>query len=70
MKSPIGSTGGISPLTETMSPLAIVALVLVVGGAAYLWRTGYLRSRAALIVLVAIVGVLIYLGFFAMQPPT
>jgi hypothetical protein len=29
-----------------------------------------LRSRAALNVLVAIVGVLIYIGFFAMQPPT
>jgi hypothetical protein len=52
-----------------MSPLAIVALVLVLGAAIYLWRMRYLRSRAALIVLVAIIGALVYLGFFAMQPP-
>ena len=69
MKQPFGSSGG-SSLNATMSPLAIVALVLVLGAAAYLWRMGYMRSRAALIVLVAIIAVLIYLGFFAMQPPT
>jgi hypothetical protein len=31
---------------------------------------GYVRSRAALIVIAAIVVVLVYLGFFAMRPPT
>jgi ABC-type siderophore export system fused ATPase/permease subunit len=67
MKSPVG---GSSSLSATASPLAIVALVVILGSAAYLWRSGYIRSRAALIVLAAIVGVLIYLGFFAMQPPT
>jgi len=67
MKSPIG---GASSWSATASPLAIVALVLILGAAVYLWRLRYLRSRAALIVLAAIVGALIYLGFFAMQPPT
>lgn len=62
--------GGASQWDATVSPLAIVALVLIIGGGAYLWSAGYLRSRAALIVLAAIVGLLIYLGFFAMQPPT
>jgi hypothetical protein len=67
-----GSGGGGAPssLSATVSPLAIVGLVLILGAAAYLWRMGYIRSRAALIVLAAIVGLLIYLGFFAMQPPT
>jgi hypothetical protein len=53
-----------------MSPLAIVVLVIVLGAAGYLWYSGYMRSRAALIMLAGIVGVLVYLGFFAMQPPT
>jgi hypothetical protein len=67
-----GSVGGgaSSALTETASPLAIVALVVVLGASFYLWRSGYLRSRAALIVLAVIVAGLIYLGFFALQPPT
>jgi hypothetical protein len=59
-----------SPWAATLSPFAIVALVMILGASAYLWRIGYLRSRAALIVLLAIVGVLVYLGFFAMQPPS
>ena len=53
-----------------MSPLAIVALVIVIGASAYLWYKGYMRSRAALITLAVVVGVLIYVGFFALQPPT
>lgn len=65
-----GQIGGSSAFAESASPLAIVALVLILGAAFYLWRLGYVRSRAALIVLLAIAGVLIYLGFFAMQPPT
>jgi ABC-type transport system involved in cytochrome c biogenesis permease subunit len=66
---PSGATGA-SPWTATLSPLAIVALVIVLGAAAYLWYQGYMRSRAALIVVAAIVGVLVYAGFFAMRPPT
>lgn len=70
MKGQIAGASGPSPWTATLSPLAIVALVLIVGAAAYLWRMGYVRSRAALITLAAIIGALVYLGFFAMQPPT
>ena len=66
---PSGATG-VSPWTATLSPLAIVALVIILGAAAYLWYQGYMRSRAALIVLAAIVAVLVYAGFFAMRPPT
>ena len=66
---PSGATGT-SPWTATLSPLAIVALVIILGAAAYLWYQGYMRSRAALIVLAAIVAVLVYAGFFAMRPPT
>lgn len=68
MKGQVG--GAPSQLSATMSPLAIVALVLVLGASIYLWRMRYLRSRAAMIVIAAICAVLIYLGFFAMQPPT
>lgn len=56
--------------STTLSPLAIVALVILIGASAYLWHRGYLRSRAALITLVAIAAVLVYAGFFALQPPT
>jgi Kef-type K+ transport system membrane component KefB len=65
-----GGGGGASPWTATLSPLAIVALVLILGASFYLWRMRYLRSRAALITLAVIVAGLIYLGFFAMLPPT
>jgi ABC-type siderophore export system fused ATPase/permease subunit len=67
---PASNATGPSQWTATLSPLAIVALVIIIGAAAYLWYMGYMRSRAALITLVGIVAVLIYLGFFAMQPPT
>lgn len=66
---PSGATGP-SQWTATLSPLAIVALVIVLGASAYLWYMGYMRSRAALIVVAGIVLVLVYLGFFAMRPPT
>jgi hypothetical protein len=67
--------GGFPGRTEshwsaTLSPLAIVALVILIGASAYLWYRGYLRSRAAMITLLAIAAVLIYAGFFALQPPT
>jgi hypothetical protein len=70
MKAPPSGATGPSQWTATLSPLAIVILVIVLGAAGYLWYSGYLRSRAALITLAGIVGVLIYLGFFAMMPPT
>ena len=65
-----GGASGSSSLSQSLSPLAIVLLVLVVGASIYLWRKHYLQSRAALVTIAAIVVVLIYLGFFAMRPPT
>lgn len=70
MRAPPAGASGPSQWSSTMSPLAIVVLVIVLGAAGYLWYSGYMRSRAALIMLAGIVGVLVYLGFFAMQPPT
>jgi phosphate starvation-inducible membrane PsiE len=69
--SPVGGgASGSSSLSQSLSPLAIVLLVLVIGASIYLWRKHYLQSRAALVTIAAIVVVLIYLGFFAMRPPT
>ena len=68
--APLGGGNGSSTFAQTLSPLAIVLLVLVVGASIYLWRQHYLRSRAALVTIAAVVVVLIYLGFFAMRPPT
>lgn len=65
-----GGANGLTSWSQTMSPLAIVMLVLVLGASFYLWRQGYLRSRAGLITIVAVVIILIYLGFFANRPPT
>ena len=73
MKIPVPLGGGASSsstFAQTLSPLAIVLLVLVVGASIYLWHQHYLRSRAALVTIGAIVVVLIYLGFFAMPTPT
>lgn len=47
-----------------MQPLSIVLIVVIIGAAYYMWRQRMLRSRAALIVLAAILGVLVYFGFF------
>jgi hypothetical protein len=60
--SPVGSTSGVATLGQ---PLAIVLTVMILGASAYMWRQGYLRSRAALITLVGVVGILVYFGFFA-----
>jgi hypothetical protein len=60
----VGSTSSVSTLGQ---PLAIVLMVLILGSSAYMWRQGYLRSRAALITLVGVVGILIYFGFFARE---
>lgn len=66
-----GPSGGLSSQwSGTLPPLAIVLLVILAGASIYLWRGHYLRSRAALIVIVAIAAVLVYVGFFALQPPT
>ncbi|HEX5239023.1 MAG TPA: hypothetical protein VFW39_11255 [Sphingomicrobium sp.] len=65
-----GGASGSSTFAQTISPLAIVLLVLVIGASIYLWRKHYLQSRAALITIAAVAVVLIYLGFFAMRPPT
>ena len=51
-------------------PLAIVAAVMILGASIYLWRGRYIRSRAAFITIAAIIGVLLYFGLFASQPPT
>ncbi|MES2137569.1 MAG: hypothetical protein V4502_10995 [Pseudomonadota bacterium] len=48
-----------------MQPLSIVLIVVIIGAAYYMWRQRMLRSRAALIVLAAVLGVLVYLGFFS-----
>jgi hypothetical protein len=56
--------GGWSP---TIQPLAIVLFVLLLGACVYLWWAGYLRSRAAMIVLAGAILALGYLGFFT-QP--
>lgn len=45
------------PLSQST---AVVLLVMVVGISLYLWRMRYLRSRAGLIVVVMIIGVLAY----------
>lgn len=48
---------------QTLQPLSIVLIVMIVGGSYYLWRRRILRSRAAFITLGAILLVLVYLGF-------
>jgi hypothetical protein len=65
-----GGANGSSTFAQTISPLAIVLLVLIIGASIYLWYQGYLRSRAAMVTIGAIAIVLVYLGFFAMRPPT
>jgi peptidoglycan/LPS O-acetylase OafA/YrhL len=44
---------------------AMVILFMVVGIAIFLWYTRYLRSRAALIALAMVIGLLVYLAFFS-----
>ena len=50
---------------STMQPLSIVLIVVIIGATFYLWRQRMLRSRAALIVIAAVICVLIYFGFFS-----
>lgn len=65
-----GGANSSSSFAQTISPLAIVLLVLIIGASIYMWYQGFLRSRAAMVTIAAIVVVLVYLGFFAMRPPT
>lgn len=65
--APPGKEGAFS---QTGQPLAIVAIVIILGAAAYLWYLGYVRSRAALVALALMIGFLIYFGFFYGNPPT
>lgn len=63
-----GSAPGAASSVMTLGqPLAIVMMVLILGSSAYLWRQGYLRSRAALITLIGVIAILTYFGFFAKE---
>ena len=70
LRNPGGSRSAEGALSQTGQPLAIVAAVIILGASIYLWYLGYLRSRAALIALAFIIGILIYVGFFYGYPPT
>lgn len=70
MRMPGGSRGGDAALAQTGQPLAIVAAVIIIGASIYLWYLGYMRSRAALLTLALVIGVLVYFGFFYGYPPT
>lgn len=64
------AAGGIpESWANTLPPLAIVLLVMLIGASIYLWRSRILKSRAALVTIVALALVLAYLGFFAVPPP-
>lgn len=62
MKGPSG--GSATSVSSLGQPMAIVLMVLILGASLYLWSQGYLRSRAALITLLAVLAVLAYFGFF------
>jgi hypothetical protein len=63
------SSGGIgSGFSQAAQPLAIVAAVMIFGASIYLWRRHYLRSRAGLITIAAIIGALLYFGIFYQRP--
>lgn len=53
-----------------MNSLAVVALVMVVGIAAFMWWKGRLRGPAGLVTVAGIVAILIYVAFFASMPPS
>jgi hypothetical protein len=64
MKGAAVGSGSVATLGQ---PLAIVMMVLILGSSAYMWRQGYLRSRAAVITLIGVVAILVYFGFFAKE---
>ncbi|MEO7278129.1 MAG: hypothetical protein ABIW33_08915 [Sphingomicrobium sp.] len=43
---------------------ALLILVMVVGIAGFMWYSGYMRSRAALVALAMVIGLLAYLSFW------
>lgn len=43
-------------------PAAIVLIVLILGASFYLWRMHYLRSRAALVTILAVIIALVFLA--------
>ena len=55
--SPTESSGPI-----ISQPIAVVLMVLILGATIFMWQRGQMRSRAAL---VAVAGVLVFLGYFA-----
>lgn len=59
-----------SALAQVGQTAAVVLAVLIVGAAFYMWRLRYLRSRAAMIAIGALVLFLLYLGFFTGGAPT
>ena len=59
-----------SALAQVGETAAVVLAVLIVGATFYMWRHHYVRSRAALIAIAALVLFLLYLGFFAGGSPT
>jgi predicted signal transduction protein with EAL and GGDEF domain len=52
-----------------VNSFALVALVMVVGIAAYMWWSGRLRSAAGLVTVAGIIALLVYVAFFAALPP-
>ena len=62
IESGSGASGSLAP------QVAIVMIVMILGASFYLWRTGHLRSRAALITIAAVIVGLIFLA--TMSGPT
>lgn len=53
---------------QNAQSISIVLILLIIGACIYLWREGYLRSRAGLVTIAFILGFLVYVGFFAFPP--
>jgi len=65
----VGRSLQVVPDRGDINSVAVVVLVMVVGVAAYLWWTGRLRGPAGLVTVAGILACLVYLAFFANQPP-
>lgn len=55
--------------SQNAQSVSIVLILLIIGASIYLWREGYLRSRAGLVTVAGILLFLVYLGFFAFPSP-
>ena len=55
--------------SQNSQAISVVLILLILGGSVYLWREGYLRSRAGLLTVAGILAFLVYLGFFAFPTP-